>query len=112
MHCSGINFIDIAGAEMLCQEASKLQKRGGRLSFCAMNNSVKKELERMHYLERLGAENFYLTTDDALKVLVPMLDINICDTCDKRIFQQCPEQKPVQDSEQKEGGGEQILALQ
>jgi SulP family sulfate permease len=112
LHCSGINFIDIAGAEMLCQEASKLQKRGGRLSFCAMNNSVKKELERMHYLERLGAENFYLTTDDALKVLVPMLDINICDTCDKRIFQQCPEQKPVQDSEQKEGGGEQILALQ
>jgi SulP family sulfate permease len=112
LHCSGINFIDIAGAEMLCQEASKLQKRGGRLSFCAMNNSVKKELERMHYLERLGAENFYLTTDDALKVLVPMLDINICDTCDKRIFQQCPEQKPVQDSEQKEGGGDQILVLQ
>jgi SulP family sulfate permease len=112
LHCSGINFIDIAGAEMLCQEATKLQKRGGRLSFCAMNNSVKKELERMHYLERLGADNFYLTTDDALKELVPMLDINICDTCDKRIFQQCPEQKPVQDSEQKEVGGEQILTLQ
>jgi SulP family sulfate permease len=112
LHCSGINFIDIAGAEMLCQEALKLQKRGGRLSFCAMNNSVKKELEHMHYLEKLGAGNFYLTTDDALKELVPMLDINICDSCDKRIFQQCPEQKPLQPSEQKQIGGEQNLVLQ
>jgi SulP family sulfate permease len=112
LHCSGINFIDIAGAEMLYQEALKLQRRGGRLSFCAMNIGVKKELERMYYLEKLGDKNFYLTTDDALKELVPLLDQNICDTCDVRIFQQCPEKKPAQELEKKEGDDTQTLVIQ
>lgn len=112
LHCSGINFIDIAGAEMLYQEALKLQRLGGRLSFCAMNIGVKKELERMYYLEKLGDENFYLTTDDALKELVPLLDQNVCDTCDVRIFQQCPEKKPAQELEQKEVDDTQTLVLQ
>ncbi len=102
LHCSGINFIDISGAEMLYQEALKLQKRGGRLSFCAMNNAVKKELERMYYLEKLGPENFYLTTDDALKELVPLLNEKTCDECDARIFQQCPEPKKLQQETQEQ----------
>ncbi len=90
LHCSGISFIDLAGAEMLYQESQKLERKGGGLSFCSINNIIKNEFEDMDYLEKLGPDNFYNTNDGALEKLVPKLDQSICESCQLRIFKQCP----------------------
>ncbi|MEH6813835.1 MAG: SulP family inorganic anion transporter [Motiliproteus sp.] len=90
IHCPGINFIDLAGAEMFLQEAKWLKQSGGELSFCGMKNTVKDELQSIHYLEKLGPENFYLTPDDALKHLIPTSNKKTCRSCRYRVFLQCP----------------------
>lgn len=90
LHCSGISFMDLAGAEMLYQEAQKLEKQGGGLSFCSINNIIKNEFASMNYLEKFGEENFYTTNDAALESVIPKLDQSVCDTCRLRIFKQCP----------------------
>ncbi len=88
--CPGVNFIDIAGAEMLINEAKRLKGRGGTLSFCALKNTVVDELEAINYMDRLGRENFFATADEALHALVPQLDQDICGSCRHRVFLQCP----------------------
>ncbi|MDO6563767.1 SulP family inorganic anion transporter [Amphritea sp. 1_MG-2023] len=90
INCTGINFIDYAGAEMLIKEARNLQRKGFTLSFCALKNTVKDELEDLRLLEHLGEENFYATIDDALNNLVPRLNPDICQQCSQKVFKQCP----------------------
>ena len=88
--CNGVNFIDVAGAEMLLQESVRMHKNGHFLHFCALKNTVKDELSANNYLEKLGDNNFYPTIDDALSKLIRMLNINVCNNCTNRVFAQCP----------------------
>ncbi|MCW8883976.1 MAG: SulP family inorganic anion transporter [Motiliproteus sp.] len=88
--CSGINFIDVAGAEMLIQESIRLKSTGGKLTLCALKNTVKDELKSAGYLSRLGEESFYATVDEALSAIVEELVPAQCAICTKRVFQQCP----------------------
>ncbi|MFT2111011.1 SulP family inorganic anion transporter [Marinomonas sp. 2405UD68-3] len=97
--CNGINFIDIAGAEMLIQESSRMRKQGQFLHFCALKNTVKDELSANNYLEKLGEESFYPTIDDALSNLVALLNMNVCSRCTTRVFSQCPKVSSTRHSE-------------
>lgn len=90
INCSGINFIDFAGAEMLLKEAKLLQKKGFSLSFCALKNTVKDELAALNFLDKLGEDNFYATVDDALAGLTPRFNSDICSQCRHKVFKQCP----------------------
>ncbi|RTE67365.1 SulP family inorganic anion transporter [Amphritea opalescens] len=90
INCTGINFIDYAGAEMLMKEARHLQAKGFTLSFCALKNTVKDELAALNFLAKLGEENFYATVDDALSTLVQRLNLDICRQCQHKVFKQCP----------------------
>ncbi|WP_218943404.1 SulP family inorganic anion transporter [Exilibacterium tricleocarpae] len=91
--CPGIHFIDIAGAEMLINEARRFKDKGGALSYCAMKNTVIDELESINYMDKLGRENFFVNADEALHALVPRLEQAICENCRHRVFLQCPQQK-------------------
>lgn len=89
--CSGINFIDVAGAEMLSKEIKRLKSKDVYLRFCALKNTVKDELTAAGYLDALGPDLFYDTVDEALSDLVQQqLDPDICAGCTTRIFKQCP----------------------
>lgn len=88
--CSGINFIDIAGAEMLVQECKRLKASGYKLAFCALKNTVLDELSGTGYLDHIGRESFYSTVDDALAEMVKQADDQSCLSCEKRVFNQCP----------------------
>ena len=83
----------MSGADMLLQEASRLKKLGGKLIFCGMKNTVKDQLNKLGYLDKLGPENFYLLSDVALEELIPQLDEADCDVCLVRVFKQCPDKK-------------------
>jgi sulfate permease, SulP family len=86
---SGINVVDISGAELLSREAARRQKMGGGLYFWFMKDAVHDMLERGGYLKVIGQENVLAQGTDSIAVLYPTLDSEICRNCSARIFPQC-----------------------
>ncbi len=97
---SGINFIDLAGAEFLAQEARKRRARGGDLWLIRAKAQVRDALERGGYLEEIGADHLLHSKSEAIARIVERLDADICRRCDKRIFRECaPPVAPPQHTE-------------
>ncbi|WP_432695852.1 SulP family inorganic anion transporter [Marinobacterium sp. YM272] len=86
----GINFIDVSAFEMLIQEAELIEARGGQLMFCSMKGVLLDDLERTGLLGRIGSARFFGSTQEAIASVVPELDLEICDRCTARIFEECP----------------------
>jgi len=92
----GINFIDVAGCEMLANEARNLHLTGRKLYLCSMKGDVLDILGRGGYLDRLGEENIFLSKVDAVKKLVlTRLDPERCSQCKARIFNECEQMPPA-----------------
>lgn len=89
---TGINFIDVAGAEFLAQEAKKRQKNGGSLSLIRAKPQVLEVLERGGYVEDIGKGHIFSGKTLALTTMVPALDPDICRSCQARIFRECARQ--------------------
>jgi SulP family sulfate permease len=86
---SGINFIDIAGAEMLAQEARRRKRMGGGLYFYRVKESVCQILKKGSYLADIGRDNIFPVKTRPIETLYPLLDSEVCRTCKARIFPQC-----------------------
>ncbi len=91
---SGINFIDMAGAEMLAQEARRRRALGGRLYFYRLKDAVVKLLERGGYLAEIGPENIFPAGTRAIGKVYPRLDSAICRECKVRVFAECEPHLP------------------
>lgn len=89
----GVNFIDVAGVEMLHQEIKRLEALGGELLISSLKGTVTDELERTGALKQLGEERFHETPRSAIETLIPLLDQGRCEGCSKRIFRDCPDQR-------------------
>jgi SulP family sulfate permease len=96
---SGINFVDIAGAEMLAQEARRRRAMGGGLYFYRLKDAARAVLARGGYLEQIGADNIFPVKTRAVAAIYPKLDSGICRQCQVRIFREChqalPDGQPV-----------------
>ncbi|MEJ2059186.1 MAG: SulP family inorganic anion transporter [Gammaproteobacteria bacterium] len=89
---SGINFVDVAGAEYLAQEARSRRKIGGGLYFYRIKEGACEALTRGGYRDEIGQENMYMSKTDALHdITLHRLDPDICRQCKKRIFLECSE---------------------
>jgi len=86
---SGINFIDVAGAELLAQESKNYRKLGGNLYFYRIKEGVCGPLRRGDYIKEVGDENMYSSKTEAITEIFQTLDKDICARCDKRIFNEC-----------------------
>ena len=86
---SGINFVDVSGAEMLAHEAKRRRAMGGALYFHFVKDAVRDFLRRGGYLRDIGEENLFMPTDDAIAAIYPALDTEICRQCRVRIFKPC-----------------------
>lgn len=95
---TGINFIDIAGAELLLQESARRRKLGGGLYVAKVKDEVCRILKRGDYLIRFGAENVFVNKNDAIGAIFEELDHVRCARCDRRIFKECASITPAQDS--------------
>jgi SulP family sulfate permease len=91
---SGINFIDVAGAELLAQEADAQRNAGGVLYLCNLKPTVIDVLERAGVLDRIGHENVFATKDEAIRGIYPRLDSAICRASMARIFVECQTHLP------------------
>ncbi len=87
----GINFIDVAGCEMLANEAHRLHLTGRQLYLCSLKGDVMDVLRRGGYLKRIGEENIFRSKTEAIKqIIAAKLDPERCRVCTVRIFNQCP----------------------
>jgi len=86
---SGINFIDMAGSEMLEQEAKRLEDLGGGLYFYNIKDSVFRYLLRSDAFEHIGDYHFFPSKKGAIQWVFTQLDEEQCINCPKRIFKEC-----------------------
>jgi SulP family sulfate permease len=85
----GINFIDVAGAETLANEAHRLHLEGRKLYLCSLKGEVVETLHRGGYIDRIGEENILGSKVAAIRALVPRLDPERCRICVLRVFNEC-----------------------
>ena len=95
---TGINFIDIAGAELLAQEAASRRNRGGGLYLIGAKATVRGFLENGGYLEEIGKENLFATKTSGLKTIQERLDRTRCQRCSRPVFLECPRAAAAQAS--------------
>ncbi len=96
---SGVNFIDIAGAEALAQEAKRFRAGGGGLYLVGVKEGVCEPLRRGGYIEDIGEDNIFQSKTLALKTIFGRLSRDICATCEKRVFLECAAQPREQAAE-------------
>jgi len=86
----GINFVDIAGAEFIENEAKRRKNNGGKLFLYRVKEGVCRELRKDDALLEIGDENIFDSKTEALRTIVEEhLDPAVCAQCDKRIFSEC-----------------------
>jgi len=99
---SGINFVDMGGAEMLAREARRRRRLGGGLYFYRMKDMARALIERGGYLDVIGRENLFPVKSRPVGTIYRRLDPDICRNCTVRIFREChlslPNGEPVPDT--------------
>ncbi len=86
---SGINFIDVAGAEYLADMARRRRGGGGELYLYRVKPGLREPLQRGGYITHIGEENIFDSKAEAIAAIVPRLDPDICRRCTRRIFKEC-----------------------
>ncbi len=89
LNLTGVNLIDLAGANLLIQEANKLNSKGIQLHFCNMKKNVRDYLDKGNYKKLLGDVKVYHDETEAIDEIYKLADQNICSTCEVRVFLQC-----------------------
>lgn len=86
---SGINFIDLSGAEMLVTEARRLEKLGGGLYFADIKASVYEFISKSCFIAKVGNSHFFDKKSHAIKQIYKKLDKEACQTCNALVFDEC-----------------------
>ncbi len=84
-----MNFIDVAGAEWLMQEASRLKQLGGGLYLCNPKENVCEFLRKSGLIEAIGESNVFDSKSEAIQSIFIKLQREKCRQCERRIFQEC-----------------------
>jgi len=96
---SGINFVDMSGAQMLAHEARRRHNLGGGLYFYRLKDTVRTTVTRGGYLNEIGEENLFPVKSRPVTEIYRKLDSGICRSCKVRIFREChialPDGEPV-----------------
>ncbi len=91
LHCVGISMIDLAGAEMLAQEARRRRRMGGALYLFNLREGARKDLAAGGYDLEVGRDRMLpMTVEGPVAQIIDTLDPAICAGCTRRIFRHCP----------------------
>ncbi len=105
---AGINFIDLAGAEMLCEEADRLEEEGGGLYFSGLKPAVYQSFGKTHAIKHIGNNHFFDDKPAAFATLRRLLrKQGKCDNCRLKVFAECREDDVcrLEDSPNRQGTG-------
>lgn len=89
--CPGVNFVDLAGGQILARESRRRRILGGDLYLFGLRKGSRQALLRSGHLATIGEDHLFDMGDPStLGTIVSKLDASICATCTRRIFRQCP----------------------
>ncbi len=86
---SGINFVDLAGAHWLAQEAQRRRALGGALFLYDLKDEPLEMLRRSGAINTIGADHIFKPTDDVMALVFARLYAKVCAQCRARIFVPC-----------------------
>jgi SulP family sulfate permease len=86
---TGINFIDVAGGELLAREAKLAREAGGALYLSNLKPAVFDVLDRGGLLDLIGRDCVFETKAEAIRAIYARLDSERCRICAARIFAEC-----------------------
>jgi sulfate permease, SulP family len=86
---SGINFVDLAGAQLLAQEARRRRALGGGLYLFDLKDEPLQMLHRCEVFDAIGASNIFAVGDDVMEILYQRLNAGVCTRCERRVFAPC-----------------------
>ena len=86
---SGINFIDLAGAEALVSENNRLKEYNGGLYFVGLKSSVYEFAAKSCFIKKIGNDRFFDNKAQAIRRIYARLDREICKTCQSLLFKEC-----------------------
>ncbi len=89
IEASGINFIDLAGAEALIAENNSLLKLKGGLYFVGLKPSVYEFAAESCFIKQIGNDHFFDSKTEAIHSLYNRLDKLVCASCQALIFKEC-----------------------
>jgi sulfate permease, SulP family len=84
-----MNFVDVAGADLLAREGERRRSRGGNLYFYGLRESAAKMLRGAAFASRFPADTFFATKREAIASIYERLDRKTCESCTARIFEEC-----------------------
>jgi len=86
---TGVNFIDLAGVEGLLAENRRLKKLGGNFYFVSVKTSVQAFLQKVGFVDEIGADHFFESKSEAIHNIYSKLDMEKCETCRALVFKEC-----------------------
>ena len=92
----GINFIDVAGGEMLAREARRLRALRATLYLCEFKPEAYQVLERGGYIDVIGADHIFGTQTEALARILSNVDPQRCQSCTMPLFKECRQKRKSQ----------------
>ena len=86
---SGINFVDLGGAQWLAQEAQSRRALGRGLYLFHMKDEPLAMLRKSGAYDAIGKENFFTLGDDLMPAIKARLNSQTCAQCTVRVFAPC-----------------------
>ncbi len=90
----GVNFVDLAGAELLAEEAQRRRAIGGGLVIVGAQPAVEHLLRRSGAIESIGPARLVAHKGEAIRNTFPQLDPDVCRHCTRRVFEECQTRLP------------------
>jgi sulfate permease, SulP family len=84
-----MNFVDIAGAELIAAEARWRRSTGGGLYCYGLREEAARMLGKDPFRQGIGEGASFATKREAIAGIFECLDRGVCATCTKRIFEEC-----------------------
>ncbi len=85
----GVNFVGLAGAEWMKEEARRWKEKGGGLYVCNLKIIAQDVLERGGYKEEIGQDHFWATKREAISAIYARFDPEVCANCNAKVFREC-----------------------
>jgi SulP family sulfate permease len=89
--CEGVNFIGLAGAHWLYEEAERWKARGGALYLSNLKVVAQDVLIASGYKAQIGEYHFFLAKKEAIEYIYTLLSKEVCRSCERRVFRECRE---------------------
>jgi SulP family sulfate permease len=86
---SGVNFIDLEGADFLAEEAWRRRRAGGELYLYDVKEGVCEVFRPGGHLKEIGEQNVFESKITAIAEIFQRLDRERCRRCTARIFLEC-----------------------